>query len=184
MKSKKWIIAVVIGLLLVGVVAQATMAAPRRAGWGPGGMMGGGYGMMGGMMGGGMMGGNMLNVIADAIGMDANDVYTLRSEGKSFYEIAKSKGVSEKDLLNKVIAVRKQYLDQAVKDGYLTQANADLMLQAMTERIGFHLSATTGGAGLGCGGFGPGGTRGNSQANPQGFRGMMGPGFWGSRTNQ
>lgn len=178
MKSKRWIAAIVLGLLLVGVVAQATMAAPRQAGWGPGSTVGGGFGMRGGMSG--MMGGNLYTITADALGINVNDVYTLKSEGKSFYEIAKSKGVSEKDLLDKAIAVHKQYVDQSVTNGYLTQANADLMLQAMTERIDAQLKGTTGGAG-----FGPGGFRGNFRGNQQsGFGRMMGPGFWGSGTSK
>ena len=56
----------------------------------------------------------------------------LRS-GKSLSDVAKDKGVSEQDLRSAVAAAAKTQLDQAVKDGKLTQAQADSMLQRIQQ---------------------------------------------------
>jgi hypothetical protein len=138
----------------------------RQYGRGSGGMMGGdGYGYgPGGMMQGfgpnqrgstrgfgpGMMGGNglqvgreagvmhdyMISAFAKAIGLSADGVNTRLANGETPREIALSQGTSDADFPALVEQVRQAALDQAVADGVITQAQADLMLEHMNDYTG------------------------------------------------
>ncbi|OGN95376.1 MAG: hypothetical protein A2Z71_01570 [Chloroflexi bacterium RBG_13_50_21] len=125
-------------------------------GYGPGGMMGGdeyGYGP-GGMMGGrgigrgGMMGGRgivrgagimhdtMISAFANAVGLTVDEVNTRLSNGETLKEIAIAQGTAEADLPALATQVRQAAMDQAVADGVITQAQADLMLEHMNTSDG------------------------------------------------
>lgn len=154
----------------------ATPAAPNGQGsngWGS--MMGpmgrgmkGSGGMMGGKMGrmgrGGMHGGSngssqqqpiMAGVshthddVAAQLGMTAQDVYNHMVSGKSLAQIAAEKGITEQQLMDGIMTGRRLAYEQAVRSGYMTQANADVMLQNMND----NLKAMINGQGTGSSGW-------------------------------
>lgn len=83
-------------------------------------------------------------VVSDAVtkllGMTSEQIYTERAAGKTLVDIAKEKGVTDQQLLDAMLAGQKQVIDQAVKDGNLTQAQADWMLERMKAMAPFTLS--------------------------------------------
>jgi len=115
-------------------------------GYGPGGMMGGpangyGPGMMGGRglgiaRGAGIMRDYMLSAFAEAVDLTVEDVETRLADGETFKEIAIAQGTAEADLPELVAQVHQAALDQAVADGVITQAQADLMLEHMNNYQG------------------------------------------------
>ena len=70
---------------------------------------------------------------ADKLGMSLQDLQTQLHSGKSLSDVAKDKGVSEQDLRSAMATAAKTQLDQAVKDGKLTQAQADSVLQRIQQ---------------------------------------------------
>ena len=64
-------------------------------------------------------------------GPEAEDLTAQAQSGKTLAQIAQEKGVSTKDLAATMETSMNAGLAQAVKDGQLTQAQADLMLQHM-----------------------------------------------------
>lgn len=79
---------------------------------------------------GGMWGG--FSVMSDAIskllGMTPGQIYDAYAAGKTLSALAKEKGITDQQLIDAMIAGQKSVIDQAVKDGRLTQAQADWML--------------------------------------------------------
>jgi len=104
---------------------------------------GNGYGMGGGRgpRGGGMMGGRaagaeegilhdaMIAAFAEKLGMTAADLESRLDAGETMAQVAFSKGISSDDFFAMMTEVRTQAVDQAVKDGTLTQEQADWMKQ-------------------------------------------------------
>lgn len=79
--------------------------------------------------------GKKFQVWADALGISANEFASLRASGKTIAEIAKEKGLSVDDVINKVLESDKQYLDSLVKQGKLTQDQEDAILKLRKERL-------------------------------------------------
>jgi hypothetical protein len=93
--------------------------------------------------------------VGQVLGMKPADIQKQEAQGKSLADIAKEKGVSTDKVVETILAPRQQALQQAVKDGRITQAQADAMLQQMKARI--QQGVTTPGGSLGgCGGAGTG----------------------------
>jgi hypothetical protein len=65
------------------------------------------------------------DVVAKALGMTASDLRLALVSGKTLQDLATSKNVQLQTLVDAVKAAVKADLDQAVKDGLLTQAQAD-----------------------------------------------------------
>ena len=129
----------VVALLSTGnVFAQGTTPpAPQTpgSGYGRGGAMGNGGGMMGGR---GMMGGNgtagegilhdgMIAVYAEKLGISVDDLNARLVKGETMAQIASSKGLTAEQFTALMTDARTQAIDQAVKAGTLTQAQADWM---------------------------------------------------------
>ncbi len=114
-------------------------------GYGPGGMMNGyGYGP-GGMMGGrgrnltrgmGFMHNYIITAFASAVSLSVDQVNTGLSNGQSPTQIANAQGFTGDKLTQLVTQVHQDALAQAVKDGVLTQSQADQMLQRMNNYSG------------------------------------------------
>jgi len=105
---------------------------------GMGGM--GGPGSMGGMGGPGsrfgMMGMTQTHdAAAKALGMTSDELYTAVQSGKSLADIAKDQKVTVGSLVKAMVAAAESQLTTAVKDGTLTQAQADTMKSSLTQRI-------------------------------------------------
>jgi uncharacterized protein YidB (DUF937 family) len=102
-----------------------------------------GYGMGGGRggRGGGMMGGRaagaeegilhdaMVAAFAEKLDMTAADLEARLDAGETMAQVADSKGISSADFITMMTEARAQAVDQAVKDGTLTQEQADWMKQ-------------------------------------------------------
>jgi hypothetical protein len=140
-----------IGLLIVGVVAAAlgtagyvyaqsvTPPAPfgRGNGFGMGNGMGGGRGMMRNAAGNGQgftpgegpMHDEMVAAMAEKLGMSAEELDARIDKGETMVQVATSKGFTADEFFSMMSEARAQAVDQAVKDGKITQEQADWMKQ-------------------------------------------------------
>jgi hypothetical protein len=123
-----------------------------------GGMMGG-QGARGGMMNqnaagtqDGLLHDEMIAVYAEKLGISVEDLNARLTKGETMSQIASSKGLTADQFTTLMADARSQAIDQAVKDGTLTQAQADWMKQR--------------GAGMMAGGRGMRGTGQGRNANP------------------
>ena len=124
--------------------------------------------------------------VAKALGMTTQDLLAERSGGKSVFQIAAAKGVSEQQVLDAALAPYKDTLALRVKYGYITQEQADQLLQQEEQQLrsAFSATGTTGTQGSSSGyGMGPGmmggyGPSGGMLGGDGGRGGMMG-GFGG-----
>ena len=64
-------------------------------------------------------------ILAEALGMSVQDLQKALDEGKTVLAIAEAKGLSESQFYEALRATATKHIDQAVKDGKLTQAQAD-----------------------------------------------------------
>ena len=75
---------------------------------------------------------NGYTVVSDAVskllGMTPEQIYAERAAGKTMSDIAKAEGITDQALIDAMLAGQKSVIDQAIKDGRLTQAQADWML--------------------------------------------------------
>jgi hypothetical protein len=98
--------------------------------------------------------GMMSDTITKLLGMSQEQIQTEREAGKSIVEIAQEKNINEQTLIGSMLEARKQNLQEAVSNGYLTQKQADERLEWMNERI--KGQAENGGGRFGHGGCGGG----------------------------
>jgi uncharacterized protein YidB (DUF937 family) len=118
------------------VYAQSTTPTTPVPGSGYG-MMSGGRGMRGGMMGNpaanidqdGPMHDEMIAAFAQKLGISVDDLNARLSKGETMAQIATSKGLTADQFTTLMADARSQAVDQAVKNGTLTQAQADWMKQ-------------------------------------------------------
>lgn len=117
-------------------------------------------------------------VVARLTGLDVADVTAKRTAGTSYAEIAASKDVSSAQVVDEALKVRKTILEEKVKSGAITSAQADAALANMKTRLTERVKATDdscsgaggqGGQGGGCG-----------QAGGRGKGGGMGRGMGGA----
>jgi hypothetical protein len=94
----------------------------------------GGMGPFGGARGVGVFG-DVFDAAAKALGMSTDDLRAALRDGKSIADIAKDKQVDPSKVVDAVVAAVQADLDQAVKDGKLTQSQADEKLQNLRSRI-------------------------------------------------
>ena len=108
--------------------------------------------------------GNGVNTVQDAItkllGMNQSEIQAKRQGGESLSQIASDKGVDQQKLVDTLAQAHKERLDQAVKDGYLTQDQANDRLEWMKQNVESKVNNT--GSGFGHRGFGRGFVRGNN----------------------
>jgi len=118
------------------VYAQAPTPQTPVPGTGYGYGMGG-RGARGGMMGqaavagtqDGLLHDGMIAVYAQKLGISVDDLNARLTKGETMAQIAYSKGLTAAQFSALMINARTQAIDQAVKDGTLTQAQADWMSQ-------------------------------------------------------
>lgn len=167
MKKSLLIVAVVVlalGALGAGVVyAQGGNPPANSYGW-----------MMGGRGGYGPIHTYVVEAFAGKLGLSVDVVNTRLQAGETLYDIALSQGTAAADVPAFLTEIHKTALAAAVKDGVITQAQADFMLQHMTQNgYGTGSCPMNGGTGRGMmgGGYGYG-------------RGMMGGWGGGQYQNQ
>ncbi len=103
--------------------------------------------------------------LAEKLGLTPGELAAQINSGKTLAQIAQEKGVSTKDLAAVMETTMEAALAQAVKDGKLTQAQADLMIQHMDGQ--YEWMITNMGAGM----------------MGTGSGGMIGPGAGGCHDN-
>jgi hypothetical protein len=108
-----------------------------------------------GVMGGGVCGGQGVCVadeaVAKLLGLTSEQLAAERAAGKTLAQIAKEKGVTDQQLTDSILAERQADIDQALKDGQITQAQADWMLARAKAMIPFQISNSLGPRGAGAG---------------------------------
>jgi hypothetical protein len=135
------------------------------------------YGGRGPMMqnGGGYLHTYMVTAFAEKLGLKVDDINTRQAAGETMYDIAIADGVKAEDFPALMIEVRTNALNAAVKDGVITQEQADWMSSHGFGRGGFGTGNCPMQNGQGTqpnrgGGFGPGMMGGfgwkNQQTNP------------------
>ncbi len=98
------------------------------------------------------------NAITNLLGMTPQQIYAERSAGKTLSEIAREKGVTDQQLIDAMLAGHQEAISLAVKDGRITQSQADWMLTQMKTMAPLQLSKPFGPGGMGRmhgGGYGP-----------------------------
>lgn len=146
--------AVVLGVLGLFVVGSALAQTPTS--WAEAPMMG--WNRAGGCGGCVISGTNTIHdTIAKTLGITTEQLYAERAAGKTLAQIAKDKGVSEQQLTDVILAALKKFTDQAMKDGRITQAQADLVQAQAKVMVPLMLNAPFGHGGMqGYGGRGHG----------------------------
>ncbi len=154
-------------LLIVAVVAVVALGA---LGVGAAFAQGGNppsypYGgqMMGGRGGYGPIHDYVEQALADKLDLTEAQVETELAAGKPMVQIALDNGIAQADLATFMNDVHTTAFAAAVKDGAMTQAQADFMLQRMSQNGYTYGDCPMNGAGYGRGG---------------GYGGMMGGGRW------
>lgn len=129
--------------------------------------------------GGGWMHEYVEKALASKLGLTETQIEEQFAAGKTMYQIALDNGIKEEDLTDFLNGVHQEAFAAAVKDGVVTQEQADWMQQRMQNRGGYgtgncpmHSGQFDQGAGYGRGmmnGYGGGMMRGgwqNQQTNP------------------
>ncbi len=179
-KVISFVVVAVLALVALGAGVAYAQTPAAQSGFGPGWMMGGnaqagsGYGRMGGR---GMMSGSaqtswegmnamhqwmttsggmhtlVWNALAEKLGMTSDELNTALTGGKTLVQLAEEKGLTRADLVAEIESAHKDSLAQAVKDGVITQAQADTVLAQMAGRydwmIDHMLTGTTSGGMMG-----------------------------------
>lgn len=165
--------------LLIGAIAAMVVAAAAFAGVvyvnaqsptpGVPGLSGG----RGFMMGGGQpMAEYMHAALAEKLGLTEQEFEDQLAQGKTAWQIAEEKGITQEEFTTLMTDARNTALDQMVAAGVITQTQADWMKQHAGTMMG---SGRGYGAGQGgCPMFGGNGTTPGAQSRGRGGRGMMG----------
>jgi hypothetical protein len=119
--------------------------------------------------GGGWMHDYVEQALAAKLGLTEAQVEEQFAAGKTMYQIALDNGIKQENLTDFLNGVHQDAFAAAVKDGVMTQQQADWMLQRMQNRGGYGTGNCPMHNGQG-GGYGPGMMNGNG-------RGMMRGGF-------
>lgn len=157
MKKTLLIVAIVVlalGALGAGVAYAQGGNPPFAGGYGPG--------MMGGRGGYGPMHEYVEDALAAKLGIAEADVEKELAAGKTMWQIALDHGIKQENLQTFMLDVHKTAFAAAVKDGAMTQAQADAMLARMAQN-GYGVNCPMGGGGYGRGNGMMGGRRWQSQ---------------------
>jgi hypothetical protein len=127
---KRWFV-LVIGLLVMAAVVVPALAQtqqPSDPAQAPG------FGRGGRALGVGLLvcsTSNPTDTVAQALGMSASDLRVALVSGQTISQIAASKNVDLQTIQDALASQRQADLDQALKDGLLTQAQHDALSQTM-----------------------------------------------------
>ena len=184
---KRFSIGVLVAVVLALGVGGAVFAqdpTPPTDGVCPNGGTCGGYEMGGRGRGGFGYRGTMPTILAEALGMTSEGLYAALSDGQTIAEVAEAQDVELDDLVEALVAPRIEQLEQAVADDYLTQEQADWMIEEMTEHMAYRLENFGLGHGVsgGPGGYGRGGCGMMGGGSSGGQRGGGRGGRWGGNS--
>jgi hypothetical protein len=82
----------------------------------------------------------LLEEAASILGTDQQSLEKSLQSGKSIVDVAKEKGISEADLTSKLRVLREAKIQEAVKNGKLDAARADMMKQRLDEHLKFMIN--------------------------------------------
>ncbi|MBI2861405.1 MAG: hypothetical protein HYX89_01150 [Chloroflexi bacterium] len=104
-----------------------------------------------------------VQIAAQTLGMSVDDLQAQLQQGKSIADVAKEKGVDPQRIIDARVAKARDNVNQMVKDGKLTQAQADQAIQNLPDQVKRQVEA-----------------KGTGVAAPRGLGGMMlpVPGLW------
>jgi hypothetical protein len=133
-----------------GIHTPGTGLTQPGTGFGPGSgtctgtgtCAGAGMGYGAGMRGGPAWAGQP-DEVASLLGMTQEQIQAERLAGKSLVQIADTKDVTEKQLVDAILAAKKATLDKLVADGKLAQTQADYMYSHMQAQVSVMVSRTT-----------------------------------------
>jgi hypothetical protein len=77
----------------------------------------------------------LLGAIAEATGLDQQEIMTQTREGQTLLEIATANGADVDDIVAQVVAAETERVNQAVADGSLEQTDADQWLTDLEARV-------------------------------------------------
>ncbi|MBI2848408.1 MAG: hypothetical protein HYX83_04455 [Chloroflexi bacterium] len=140
----------------------------------------------GGMMGGGMMGGSYMGLgdeitltrVAGILGLTYEQLTAELNQGKTIAEIAQAQGVDTSLLVTTILAPESEILQVRVKYGYLTETQAQAILEQSRQWIERAIATTYGATRNTTGGMMGGSTTGGGMMGG----GMMGGGMMGGST--
>src|SRR5512144_700055 len=115
----------IVGLLVVALGVLGVGVVFAQGGQPPFGQ--GGYGWMHNYV---------EQALAAKLGLTEKQVEDQLAAGKPMYQIALDNGIKQEDLASFMNEVHKDAFAKAVKDGVITQQQADGMLQRMQNRVG------------------------------------------------
>lgn len=134
---RKITLAMVIAGILVVALAGTILAAGPSAANGTTGNSGLNCGL------GHAYGAGIDESVTALLGMTQEQIKEQRQAGKSLVEIAATKNVSEETLINTIITAKQAAITAQVTAGTMTQAQADLCLVQMQERVKLSVNRTT-----------------------------------------
>ena len=79
-------------------------------------------------------GGYCSDAVSELLGLTHEELHELRLEGKSLADIAEANGITVDELVDTIMASKIEAVQAKVAAGTLTQEQADLMIERMTER--------------------------------------------------
>ncbi len=158
--SKKMGFVVLTGLVLFALVfagiALAQAPTPRPTPIGPGDrdgvcdFCGAGRGpMMGQRMGGRWDGATLIDVVAKALNMSVQDVAAELAGGKTLRQVIVERNGNPEAIVSEFVNARQAVLDELVRNGRLTQEQANAMLEHVREEANEHLDSTELNCGMG-----------------------------------
>jgi hypothetical protein len=83
----------------------------------------------------GPFGGPILDEVADAIGIEVDELRDALRDGQTIAEVAESEDVDPQTVIDAIVAAARERLDEAVADERIDQEDADEHLADLTERI-------------------------------------------------
>jgi len=137
-KRIKWLVITLMGVAVLATGIGAGVAAAAEPTPTPGSQAY--YGLGGGFRFGG---GVVDEVVVKLLGMTEDQIHTLRLQGKSLVQIAATKNVTEKQLVDAIMAYKKTQVQARVTAKTLTQEQANLILQQMEKMTTQAVNRTT-----------------------------------------
>ena len=82
------------------------------------------------------------DTVSELLGLTTDELCDLRQEGKSLAEIAAEQGITVDELVEAIMAEKIEAVQAKIDDGTLTQEQADLIIERMTERTELAVNRT------------------------------------------
>ena len=122
-----------------GIHTPGTGLSQPNAGYGPRGGMGAGAGLRQGAP----TWAGQSDAVEALLDMSEADIQAARLKGQSLAQIAATKKVTEKQLVDGILTAKKAILDAQVAEGKLTQAQADAVYSHMQTQVSVMVNRTT-----------------------------------------